>query len=89
MVGERLITKEQLGEQFILYKRSEIFYWALPFFKLIQVEFFRELLRLLGADEGCRGRYQVVEYQEGTTLSEVLRAQMLSIEDTWLTGKTV
>jgi len=67
MVAAGLLTKEQLGEQFVLYKR--------------------ELQRLLAADEGCRGKYEVVEYQGGGALSEVLRVQMLTIEDTWLTGK--
>ena len=88
MVAAGLLTKEQLGEQFVLYKRLDIFCWTLPTFKSgFKVVYSRELQRLLAADEGCRGKYEVVEYQGGGALSEVLRVQMLTIEDTWLTGK--
>jgi len=46
-----------------------------------------ELQRLLEEDAGCRDMYEVVKYQEGLNISDVLRQRVLKIESQWLESK--
>jgi len=48
----------------------------------------RELEQLLEKDVGCRDMYEVVKYQEGLKISDVLRQRVLKIESIWLESKS-